>query len=161
RYDGLTGAFIDTFATTGSTPGPSWLEFGTDGYLYTTARTTSVGFHTSILRFNAATGAFVDSLALGRDGWSFHIGPGNVVYNSNKNGGGFFERIGPSALAAFTVTLTAANVAPVTVNYATADGTAYAGSDYTAASGTIAFAPGETSKTILIPTGDDTTLEPT
>ena len=32
----------------------------------------------------------------------------------------------------------------MTVNYATADGTATAGSDYTAASGTLTFAPGET-----------------
>ena len=38
----------------------------------------------------------------------------------------------------------------VTVNYATADGTATAGEDYTAASGTLTFNPGETVKTISI-----------
>ena len=37
-----------------------------------------------------------------------------------------------------------------TVNYATVDGTARAGEDYTAASGTVTFAPGESSKTITV-----------
>jgi hypothetical protein len=52
--------------------------------------------------------------------------------------------------AVFTVTLSAASGAPVTVHYATADGTATAGSDYQALAGTLTFAPGETSKTISV-----------
>jgi Calx-beta domain/FG-GAP-like repeat len=57
--------------------------------------------------------------------------------------------------AGFPVTLSRASGQPVTVNYATADDTATAGSDYQAASGTLTFAPGETSKTISVPvTGD-------
>ena len=35
----------------------------------------------------------------------------------------------------------------MTVNYATADGTATAGRDYAAASGTLTFAPGDTVET--------------
>jgi hypothetical protein len=51
----------------------------------------------------------------------------------------------------FTVTLSAPSTVPVTVNWATADGTAKAsGGDYVAASGTLTFAPGETRKTISI-----------
>jgi serralysin len=50
----------------------------------------------------------------------------------------------------FTVTLSAASSAPVTVNYGTANGTAAAGSDYNAQSGTLTFAPGQTTKTIAI-----------
>jgi Ca2+-binding RTX toxin-like protein len=42
-----------------------------------------------------------------------------------------------------------------TVNYATSDGTATAGADYTAASGTLTFAPGESSKTIDVPVAQD------
>ncbi len=48
----------------------------------------------------------------------------------------------------------------VTVDYATANGTATAGADYTAVSGTLTFAPGETAKTIAVPIADDATAEP-
>ncbi len=47
-----------------------------------------------------------------------------------------------------------------TVNYATSDGTAKAGSDYTATSGTLTFAPGETVQTAKIPLLDDDIIEP-
>jgi hypothetical protein len=50
----------------------------------------------------------------------------------------------------FTVSLSAAYDQPVTVNYATTDGSAIAGTDYTAAAGSLVFAPGETSKTIPV-----------
>jgi hypothetical protein len=50
----------------------------------------------------------------------------------------------------FTVILSAPSAVPVTVNFATANGTALAGEDYDAQSGTITFAPGQTSKTISI-----------
>src|SRR4029077_1012456 len=52
--------------------------------------------------------------------------------------------------ATFTVTLSAAYDVPVTVNYSTANGTATAGSDYQAASGTLTFTPGEISKTVTV-----------
>jgi Calx-beta domain/FG-GAP-like repeat len=52
--------------------------------------------------------------------------------------------------AVFTVRLSDAIAVPVTVNYATADGTATAGSDYQSTSGTLTFAPGEVSKTIPV-----------
>jgi aryl-phospho-beta-D-glucosidase BglC (GH1 family) len=66
---------------------------------------------------------------------------------------------GTSPLA-FTVTLSQAATGLVTVHYATADGTATAGSDYTAQSGTLSFAAGETSKTIVVPVIGDTVVEP-
>ena len=47
----------------------------------------------------------------------------------------------------------------VTVDYATADGTASAGSDYTTKSGTLTFAPGETAKTVAVPITDDVNAE--
>ena len=56
----------------------------------------------------------------------------------------------------FRVTLQSASTGMVTVNYATADGTATAGEDYTATSGTLTFAPGETEKTVSVAIIDDT-----
>lgn len=51
-----------------------------------------------------------------------------------------------------SVTLSEATTVPVTVSYATEDGTAEAGVDYEAASGTLTFAPGETEATITLTT---------
>ncbi len=65
-----------------------------------------------------------------------------------------------TANANFTVTLSAPSTSIVTVSYGTADGTATAGSDYGATSGTLTFAPGETSKTISVPVIGDTAVEP-
>ena len=65
------------------------------------------------------------------------------------------------AQASLTVSLDHAAASAVTVHYATANGTAAAGSDYTAASGTLTFAPGETSKTITVPVLADSMAEVT
>lgn len=56
---------------------------------------------------------------------------------------------------AFEVTLSAASDSPVKVSFATASGTASA-SDYSAASGTVEFAPGQTSKSISVAVSGDT-----
>ena len=61
----------------------------------------------------------------------------------------------------FTVTLTHAAAGPVTAQYATANGTAVAGSDYQATSGTLTFAPGEMQKTITVPVIGDRIVEET
>ncbi len=60
---------------------------------------------------------------------------------------------------AFTVTLSQATTGTVTVAYGTADGTARAGQDYIAQTGTLTFAPGETSKTIKVKVAGDTAIE--
>lgn len=61
--------------------------------------------------------------------------------------------------ATFTVTLSAASSQTATVQYATANGTAIAPADYTAKSGTLTFAPGQVSKTIVIPIRGDLAQE--
>jgi hypothetical protein len=60
------------------------------------------------------------------------------------------EPSGQPGAAAFKVTLSAALTRAVTVNWATADGSATAGQDYTAGNGTLSFAAGETAKTVAI-----------
>lgn len=60
---------------------------------------------------------------------------------------------------AFTVTLSAAAATTVTMSYATANGSASAGVDYTVATGALTFAPGEMSKTIFVDVIGDVTVE--
>ena len=55
----------------------------------------------------------------------------------------------------FAVTLNRAADHAVSVDYATEDGTAAAGADYTATSGTLVFTAGETAKTVSVPLLDD------
>lgn len=59
----------------------------------------------------------------------------------------------------FTVTLIEAKIETVTVDYATRDYTAIANEDYNAISGTLEFALGETSKTVIVEVIGDTKVE--
>jgi hypothetical protein len=59
--------------------------------------------------------------------------------------------------AVFTVSLDGA--AAVTAHYATADGSGFAGSDYTAQSGTVSFSRTDTAKTVSVPLINDSALE--
>lgn len=82
---------------------------------------------------------------------SFNSGTGSVsvtisIGNPSANEG---------SVLAFPVTLSAAPLTNVTVNYASADGTAIAGTDYTAVSGTLSIPAGQTSGTIDVSTIDD------
>jgi hypothetical protein len=64
------------------------------------------------------------------------------------------------ALAQFTVTLAPASAQTVTVDFATANGTATAPADYLAATGTLTFAPGETTKQVSVTVNSDVSDEP-
>jgi ELWxxDGT repeat protein len=64
-----------------------------------------------------------------------------------------------SRTLAFTVTLSSATQSAVTVDYATADGTAKAGEDYVAASGTLTFDPGVLTRTVAVEIQGDATRE--
>jgi hypothetical protein len=60
----------------------------------------------------------------------------------------------------FTVMLSAASALTVTANFATADITATAGSDYLATNGPLTFNPSETTKTISVTVNGDISFEP-
>jgi hypothetical protein len=59
----------------------------------------------------------------------------------------------------FPISLSKAVAWPVSVDFKTADGSATASSDYASASGTVTFAPGETSNTIDVSVKGDTAIE--
>src|SRR5207247_1149249 len=63
--------------------------------------------------------------------------------------------------AVFTVTLSAAAAAPVTVNFATRNNSAVSGADYTARTGTLTFAPGTTTQTVTVMVTGDSAPEST
>ena len=78
---------------------------------------------------------------------------GNVTLTEGNSGTKTFT---------FTVSISGANTLPVSVNFATADGTATAASgDYVATSGTLTWAAGDNAaKTIGVTVNGDTTVEP-
>ena len=55
----------------------------------------------------------------------------------------------------FTVTLNPSSLQTVTVNFATSNGTARSGSDYTLTSGSLRFSPGDTTRTVTVTIADD------
>ncbi len=61
--------------------------------------------------------------------------------------------------ASFDVTLSPSSADPVTVDYATADGSATDGADYSAVTGTLLFNAGDTSKQVQVPVIDDGVTE--
>ena len=70
-------------------------------------------------------------------------------------------RVTEGGTAEFTVTLSSAATGAVTVSYATVDGTATAGADYTATSGMLSFTPGQTTKRVEVQTLEDDEAEET
>lgn len=60
----------------------------------------------------------------------------------------------------FLVTLSAPSGRPITVNYATANGTAASGTDYLTTSGTLTLNPGATGSAIIVQVGGDAVIEP-
>jgi hypothetical protein len=71
------------------------------------------------------------------------------------SGASVVEGTGGTASLVFTVTLSPSTGNTVTVNYATGDGTATPGSDYTPVSAMLTFAPGTTTQTVVVPVSGD------
>jgi subtilisin family serine protease len=87
------------------------------------------------------------------------FGPGVALPDLSINNVSVTEGNSGTISAVFTVTLSAASGNTVTVNYATADGSATAGSDYLTSGGPLSFAPGEISKTFSVTVNGDTAFE--
>jgi hypothetical protein len=107
---------------------------------------------TFVINLSSATNAFI------ADGQSV----GAIVDDEPRISIGDVTKVegkrGQTTLFTFTVTLLAAYDQTVTMSYRTVNGTAN-GSDYSARTGTLTFAPGETTKTITIEVKGDSKKE--
>jgi sugar lactone lactonase YvrE len=155
EYNGTTGVFITTFVGSGANgvQAPRGLAFDQDGRLYVADWGTS-----AILRFDSQ-GNFIDDEVTPGAGSASSLEPFGMVFNaqgallvSNQ-----YENSVVQYNSGVMATLSAVSTSPVTVQYATADGTAVAGTDYTAQTGTVTFAPGQTSRLIPLVTLYDAT----
>jgi hypothetical protein len=82
--------------------------------------------------------------------------PSNITVNDVS----MAEGNGGNTAFNFTVSLSAPQANPVTVNFATANGTAAAPGDYASNSGTLTFAPGVTTQPVTVQVNGDTAVEP-
>ena len=101
-----------------------------------------------------------DFVGMTFDEWAQTIGvlPPHLVHAPDAQA---VEGNGGSANAVFAVTLSTPGTQEVRVDYATADQSAVAGSDYTAVSGTLTFAPGARVATVVVPVTGDAVVEGT
>jgi chitinase len=102
--------------------------------------------------FNADLGTSVATGTITNDD---NIGPKLVVGD-----GSVLEGNSGTTPLTFTVAMVPVSASNVTVDYATSGGTAAAGSDYTAASGTLTIPAGQTAGSIAVSVSGDTTYEP-
>jgi sugar lactone lactonase YvrE len=153
RYNEATGAYLGAVSST-ALASPKDVKIGLDGLLYV----LSSG-NLRILRFTTG-GTYVDDyVPAGSGGMTnnptrMNFGPDGDLYVVGVYSNNQVYRFGTENEAVFAVSLSAPFAEPVTVNYATADGTAVAGANYTPASGTVSFAPGISAGTIRVPVLD-------
>jgi DNA-binding beta-propeller fold protein YncE len=150
KYNAQTGAFVGVAASAGVS-GPKDVKFGSDGLMYVLSSGNN-----RILRFTTS-GTYVDDYVPAGGGGMANIhrmafGPdGDLYVAALGSTPAQIMRFGTENDEVFTVTSTTASSLPLTVNYATADGTAIAGTNYTSTSGTLTFPPGVTTEAICVP----------
>jgi hypothetical protein len=142
---------------------PSGFGEGTD-FIGTTATATDASGNASFnasFPVNLSTGQFITATATDASGNTsefsicYGVGvPGTVQFTNSS-----YAVNEANGSVTVWVTRTLGTAAGASVDYATADGTAQAGMDYTAVSGTLVFAPGETAKSFTVPILNDSLRE--
>ncbi len=113
-----------------------------------------------IRQLTAAAAGLVLAAVLGASAQSAHASPGGVCNPSPTpsvtiNNDTVYEHEG----AKLTVKLSGTSCTSVSMDYKTMDGTATAGIDYVAQSGTLTFTPGQTAKNLSVQIIDDPAYE--
>jgi hypothetical protein len=117
-------------------------------------------FHT--IDFDPVDGVFLflTGYDSGSRMWAYRYGSGAGVPTLSIDDVTVAEGDAGSTAAAFTARLSQPSTQPVTASFSTANGTATAGSDYQAASGTVTFPPNTLARTVSVNVLGDTTVEP-
>lgn len=163
----ITESLIQVGAWNDGGPGP---HAAGERFTYIRASDTSAGMTALNGLCATVTTAPLSSVA---DTCTSFFTPNTTTSWANYPAGGAWELDTPRATIAnatarenegnlvFTVTLDKAPDGPASLNWHTADGTARAGSDYTASSGTLTWASGDGApKTITVPLLNDALAEP-
>ncbi|MFY9224323.1 MAG: Calx-beta domain-containing protein [Blastocatellia bacterium] len=168
RANGSSGTVTVNYATSDATATAGSDYTATSGTLTFLNGETSKTFSVAVIDDVLAEGNETVNLGLSNPTGGASLGTPNTavltIVNVPKPGSLQFSSATYSVMengasATITVTRTNGNEGTVMVNYATSDATATAGSDYTATSGTLSFANGETSKTFSVPVTDDLLAE--
>lgn len=151
---------VELFA--GRACAPSGRGQGHD-YLATVSVTTDssgVGSFTQSAASSASAGDVVTATATDPDGKTSEFSGCQTVAAVPALSAGNVTVGESDGSAVVPVTLSDSSARTITVSYATADDSAQAGSDYESSSGTLTFAPGETTKDVHVPISDDSLNEP-
>ncbi|HKP71882.1 MAG TPA: Calx-beta domain-containing protein, partial [Pyrinomonadaceae bacterium] len=170
RTGGVAGGTTVNYATGGGTATPGVDYTPASGTLTFADGETSKTFTVSVLDDNVFEGNETIGLTLTNPSGDASLGTlptATLTIQDNESQpfvttSNLFVPEGESGTKTvqLTVALSNATTKTVTFNYATANGTATAGSDYVATSGTLTFAPGETTKTIPVEIVGDAVEEP-
>ncbi len=162
RYDGTTGAPLPGAGQPGAIfiPGgrgdlaySRGMVFDAAGRFYVSDSANAVHQYDSLGNFqgdllvNSVSSSISSPFGLAFDGKGALL-----ISSSNNNSIVRYDR-------GVTVSLSEASTTPISVDYATADGSATAASKYYAQSGTITFSAGQTSRRILLATKDNLDAE--
>jgi uncharacterized repeat protein (TIGR01451 family) len=165
-WDALNGGWWSVNGTAGAGPGTNVKSLSAIIAAQPNARIVNSGTGLGGLRIVTGFGdgawdnfvGNVDNVRVGVSGattiYDFDIAPSLSISDVT-----LAEGTGGTTNAVFSVTLSRSFAETVTVDFATADGTAIAGSDYTARTGTLTFNPTDTTLTISVPITTDTTFE--
>lgn len=169
RTGGAASGVTVDYATGGGSATPGADYTATGGTLSFGAGVLSATFSIPILEDDLAEGTEAVDLALSNPTGGSTLGKrptSQLRITDDDRGGSLAFRAGSAvvdeALGTATVTVqrTGGLAGGVTVDYATADGTATEGADYTAATGTLTFDAGITTRTFTVTILDDAVHEP-
>lgn len=128
---------------------------GQTGRTYTLATFASTDFSVGHFSYTNLASGLTGAFVLTATELQFVVGlPGTLAFSATDYP--VAESVGTATI---TVNRTGGSVGAVTVAYATSNGTALSGSDYTAASGTLTFAHGVTTQTFSVSVADDALVE--